>query len=86
MIKKLDLLILRAFIGPFLATFLIATFVLVMQFFWLYIDDLIGKGIGIATILKLVAYVAASTVPMALPIAILLSSIMTFGNLGESFE
>ncbi len=86
LIKKLDLLILRAFIGPFLATFLIATFVLVMQFFWLYIDDLIGKGIGIATILQLVAYVAASTVPMALPIAILLASIMTFGNLGESFE
>ncbi|MEO7311604.1 MAG: LptF/LptG family permease [Chitinophagaceae bacterium] len=86
MFKKLDLLILRAFIGPFLATFLIATFVLVMQFFWLYIDDLIGKGLDMMTIAKLIACVAATTVPLALPIAILLSSIMTFGNLGESFE
>ncbi|MES2775963.1 MAG: LptF/LptG family permease [Bacteroidota bacterium] len=86
MFKKLDLLILRAFIGPFLATFLIATFVLVMQFFWLYIDDLIGKGLDMMTIGKLIACVAATTVPLALPIAILLSSIMTFGNLGESFE
>lgn len=86
MFKKLDLLILRAFIGPFLATFFIATFVLVMQFFWLYIDDLIGKGLDMVTIGKLIAYVAATTVPLALPIAILLSSIMTFGNLGESFE
>ena len=86
MFKKLDLLILRAFVGPFLATFLIATFVLVMQFFWLYIDDLIGKGLDLMTIGKLIACVAATTVPLALPIAILLSSIMTFGNLGESFE
>ena len=86
MFKKLDILILRAFIGPFLATFLISTFVLVMQFFWLYIDDLIGKGLDFMTIGKLIACVAATTVPLALPIAILLSSIMTFGNLGESFE
>lgn len=86
MFKKLDLLILRSFIGPFLATFLIALFVLVLQFFWLYIDDLIGKGIDLGTIAKLIFYVAATIVPLALPIAILLSSIMTFGNLGESFE
>ena len=86
MFKKLDLLILRSFIGPFLATFLIALFVLVLQFFWLYIDDLIGKGIDVGTIGKLIFYVAATIVPLALPIAILLSSIMTFGNLGESFE
>jgi len=84
--KKLDILILRAFIGPFLATFFIATFVLIMQFMWLYIDDLIGKGLGMDVIGKLVACVAATVVPLALPIAILLSSIMTFGNLGESFE
>jgi len=57
-----------------------------MQFFWLYIDDLIGKGLDAVTIGKLIACVAATTVPLALPIAILLSSIMTFGNLGESFE
>lgn len=86
MIKKLDKLIIKAFIGPFIATFLIALFVLVMQFFWLYIDDLVGKGLDVFTILKLIGYVAASAVPLALPLSLLLSSIMTFGNLGESFE
>lgn len=86
MIKKLDTLIIRAFVGPFFATFLISLFVLVMQFFWLYIDDLVGKGLDILTIFKLIGYVAAFNVPMALPLALLLSSIMTFGNLGESFE
>lgn len=86
MIKKLDKLIIRSFIGPFLATFLISLFVLVMQFFWLWIDDLVGKGLDVFTILTLICYVAASVVPLALPLALLLSSIMTFGNLGESFE
>ena len=86
MIKRLDKLILKAFIGPFIATFFITLFVLVLQFFWLYIDDIVGKGVDMITIGKLMAYVAATVVPMALPLAILLSSIMTFGNLGESFE
>lgn len=57
-----------------------------MQFFWLWIDDLVGKGLDILTILTLIGYVAATAVPLALPLALLLSSIMTFGNLGESFE
>ena len=61
-------------------------FILVMQFFWLYIDDLVGKGLDILTILQLIVYVAANVIPLALPIALLLSSIMTFGNLGETFE
>ena len=86
MIKKLDKLIIRAFIGPFIATFFIAVFVLVMQFFWLYIDDLVGKGLGFFMVMRLAAYFAATIVPLALPLAILLSSIMTFGNLGETFE
>lgn len=86
MIKKLDILIIKAFIGPFLATFLIALFVLIMQFFWLYIDDIVGKGFDFFTIMRLVSAVAATVVPLALPLALLLSSIMTFGNLGESFE
>ena len=86
MIKKLDALIIKAFIGPFLATFLITLFVLVMQFFWLYIDDLVGKGLDFFTLAKLTGFVAAFNVPLALPLALLLSSIMTFGNLGESFE
>ena len=86
MIRKLDKLILRAFIGPFIATFFITLFVLVLQFFWLYIDDIVGKGVDLVIIGKLITYVGATVVPLALPLAILLSSIMTFGNLGESFE
>ncbi len=86
MIKKLDKLIIKAFIGPFFATFFIALFVLVMQFFWLYIDDLVGKGLDLGTLAHLTGLVAVNWVPLALPLALLLSSIMTFGNLGESFE
>lgn len=86
MIKKLDKLVLRAFIGPFIATFFIALFVLMMQIIWKYIDDLVGKGLDLFTIAKFVIYASATMVTLALPIAILLSSIMTFGKLGESFE
>lgn len=86
MIKKLDQLILKAFVGPFIATFFITLFVLVLQFFWLYIDDIVGKGLDLGTIGRLMSYVSATVVPLALPLAVLLSSIMTFGNLGETFE
>lgn len=86
MIKKLDKLILKAFVGPFIATFFITLFVLVLQFFWLYIDDFVGKGLDLVTIGEAILYVAATVVPLALPLAVLLSSIMTFGNLGETFE
>jgi lipopolysaccharide export system permease protein len=85
-IKKLDILIIRAFIGPFIGAFAISVFVLTMQFFWLYIDDLVGKGLDIFTVLKLVGLVTLFWVPTALPLSLLFSSIMTFGNLGESFE
>jgi lipopolysaccharide export system permease protein len=84
--KKLDKLILKAFVGPFIATFFITLLVLVMQFFWLYIDDFVGKGLGIDIVLKFIWYQSAVLVPLALPLAILLSSLMTFGSLGESFE
>jgi len=84
--KKLDILILRAFIAPFLAALAICIFVLTMQFFWLYIDDLVGKGLDLITILELIGLVSVSTFTTALPLALLFSSIMTFGNLGESFE
>lgn len=86
MIKKLDILILRAFIGPFIATFFLTLFVLILQFFWLWIDDYVGKGIDPIIMLKLVVYLSGTLVPLALPLAILLSSIMTFGSLGETFE
>jgi lipopolysaccharide export system permease protein len=85
-IKKLDKLIIGAFIGPFIATFFITVFVLVLQFFWLYIDDIVGKGLDLFTIGTFILYVCATLVPLALPLAVLLSSIMTFGNLGETFE
>jgi lipopolysaccharide export system permease protein len=85
-IKKLDRLIIKAFIGPFFITFMIALFVLVMQFFWKYIDDLVGKGLDGFTLMELTGLVTTTWVPIALPLSILLSSIMTFGNLGESFE
>ena len=61
-------------------------FILILQFFWLYIDDLMGKGLGIFIILELLFYVSASLIPLALPLAILLSSLMTFGNLSEKNE
>jgi lipopolysaccharide export system permease protein len=85
-IKKLDILVLRSFIGPFIATFFLTLFVLILQFFWLWIDDFVGKGIDTVTMLRLVLYLSATLVPLALPLAVLLSSIMTFGNLGETFE
>lgn len=86
MIRKLDKLLLKAFLGPFLATFLITVMVLVMQFFWLWIDDFVGKGLSTDVILEFIVYQAASLVPLALPLAVLLSSIMTLGNLGETYE
>lgn len=86
MFKKLDKLIVKAFVGPFIATFFITLLVLVMQFFWLYIDDFVGKGLGVGVIFEFILYQSTVLVPLALPLAILLSSLMTFGNLGESFE
>lgn len=86
MLKKLDILIIKAFIGPFIATFFITLLVLLLQFFWLWVDDFVGKGISINILLEFVWYQCAVLVPLALPLAILLSSIMTFGNLGESYE
>lgn len=67
-------------------TFFIAMFFLVMQFLWKYIDDLIGKGLEISILLKLMFYVSATLIPLALPLAVLFSSIMTYGNLAEHNE
>jgi lipopolysaccharide export system permease protein len=86
MFKKLDKLILKSFLGPFIVTFFIALFVLVMQTAWKYIDDLVGKGLDLGTIGLFLFYMSATLLILAMPIAILISSIMTFGNLGESFE
>ncbi|MFN2457799.1 MAG: LptF/LptG family permease [Chitinophagaceae bacterium] len=86
MLKKLDILVIKSFIGPFAATFFITLLVLVMQFFWLWIDDFVGKGLSTGVILEFIWYQSAVLVPLALPLAVLLSSLMTFGNLGESYE
>jgi len=84
--KKLDKLIVKSFIGPFIATFFITLFVLIMQFFWLYIDDFVGKGLSAGVILEFIWYQSAVLVQLTLPLAVLISSLMTFGNLGETFE
>ncbi|MGC9373616.1 MAG: LptF/LptG family permease [Bacteroidales bacterium] len=84
--KRLHTFILKSYIGPLVLTFFISLFILLMQFLWKYIDDLAGKGLEWTVILELIVYASARLVPMALPLAILLSSIMTFGNFGENFE
>jgi lipopolysaccharide export system permease protein len=86
LVKRLYLLILRAYVGPALATFFIVVFVLLMQFLWRYVDELVGKGLEWDIILQLMFYASFTFVPMALPISILLASLMTFGNLGERYE
>lgn len=84
--KKLDYLVVRQFIGPFFVTLVITLFILLMQFLWVYIDELIGKGLEFYIIVKLLFFATARLVPLALPLAVLLSSIMTYGNLGEHYE
>ncbi len=84
--KKLYSYILRSYAGPLVLTFFIALFILLMQFLWKYVDDLVGKGLELHLIAELMFYASATFVPLALPLAILLSSLMTFGNLGEHYE
>jgi lipopolysaccharide export system permease protein len=85
-IKRLHLLVLKSFLGPFLLTFFIVIFVLVMQFLFKYINDLIGKGLELSVIAKFMMYLSTSLVPLALPLALLMAALMTFGNLGEFNE
>ena len=85
-IKKLDLYVLRQFMTLLVVTFFISLFVIVMQFIWLRLDDMMGKGIPIETMAKFFFYSSLAFTPMALPLAILLASLMTFGNMGERFE
>ncbi len=85
-IKKLDIFIAKQFGLLFIGTFFICQFVLMMQFLWRYIDELIGKGISLDVMAQFFWYMGLTLVPQALPLAILLSSLITFGNLGESCE
>ena len=84
--KKLDLFLLKSFLGPFVMTFFITVFILVMQFLWLYIDELVGKGLSFLVIMEFLGWGSATILPLAMPLATLLASIMTFGNLGENNE
>ena len=84
--KKLDQFLLKSFIGPFFAILAIVTFILVMQFLWLYIDELVGKGLEFKVILEFLMWGSCQTLPMAIPLATLLSSMMTLGDMGEKFE
>ena len=85
-VKRLYTFMLQSFVPLLVMTFFICLFIVLMQFLWRYIDDLVGKGLGFSVILELFFYAALTMVPMALPLAILLASLMTFGNLGERFE
>jgi len=84
--KRLNWFIIKSFLGPLIATFFICMFILLMQFLWMYIDDIVGKGLDYSVIAELLFYMCLRLVPMALPLAVLLASIMTFGNLGENYE
>lgn len=84
--KKLDKLILKSFIGPFLLTFAVVEFILLTQYMLKYLDDLVGKDLGFAVIAQLLMYFSLNMAPVALPLAVLISSLMTYGNLGEHHE
>lgn len=84
--KKLDKYLLTQFLGLLMVTFVICVFILLMQFVWMHVKDLVGKGVEMKVLAEFFIYATASVVPLALPLAILLASLMTFGNLGEKFE
>ena len=84
--KKLDQFILKSFVGPFIAILLVVVFILMMQFLWLYIDELVGKGLSFKVILEFLGWGAATLLPLSLPLATLLASMMTLGTLGENNE
>ena len=85
-LKKLDIFMVRQFLLLFVGTFCISLFVLMMQFLWRYVDELIGKGLSLEVLAKFFWYMGLMLVPQALPLAVLLSSLITMGNLGESSE
>lgn len=85
-IKRLDILVLKAFFGPFILTVFVVTFIFLMQTILKYIDELVGKGLGYLDYAELMMYFSMNILPVALPLAILLSSLMTFGNLGQFNE
>ena len=85
-IKKIDKLVIGGFIGPYFLSFFVAEFVLIMQFLWKFVDKIIGKGISFFQIMELLFFVSVKLVPMAIPLTILISSVMVFGNMAERYE
>ncbi len=85
-IKKIDIFILKAYSLLFVGTFFICLFIFMMQFMWRYVDELIGKGLTLDVLAHFFYYAGLTLMPMSLPLAILLASLITFGNLGERFE
>jgi lipopolysaccharide export system permease protein len=85
-VKKVDKFVLKSFIGPLIFTFFIVLIILILQFLWMYVDELAGKGLDFKVLAELIYHFAMTFVPMALPLAILLASLMTFGNMGEFSE
>ncbi|MDO5443452.1 MAG: LptF/LptG family permease, partial [Bacteroidia bacterium] len=83
--KKLDRFILKSFIGPFIAILALVVFILVMQFLWVYIDELVGKGLTFGVILEFLMWGGCTILPMALPLATLLSTMWTIGQMSENF-
>ena len=84
--KTIHKLVLKSYLGPMFLTFFIVMFVLLMNFMWRYIDELVGKGLSAGIIIELISYAMANMIPMGLPLAMLLAAIMTMGNLGENYE
>lgn len=84
--KTIDKFILKAYVGPMFLTFFFVTFVLLMNVVWLYIDDFVGKGLPVITIVQLLFYMTSSFLPLGIPVATLLAAIMTMGNLGSNNE
>ena len=84
--KKVDSFVLKSFVGPLVFTFFIVLIILILQFLWMYVDELAGKGLEFRVLAELLYHFALTFVPMALPLAILLASLMTFGNMGEFSE
>ena len=84
--KRLDKFILTSFVGPFFMILLIVIFILMMQFLWVYIDELVGKGLGFKIILEFMFWGGCTVLPLALPLSTLLASMMTMGQLGENNE
>lgn len=84
--KKIDRFILKSFIGPFFALLFIVLFILMMQFLWLYIDELVGKGLSMGVIMEFMAWGGCTLLPLSLPLATLLASVMTMGQLSENNE